>query len=286
MRMFDATLDLARYAQGVETHTISAVSSTYDKFACASLSAKLGEYTHGGTCWILSGDSEGKFREINNAHDNTIQVYERFEDGLNVGDRVALSWFHYFNTQNLINAINHVLYDYPILDIFETTIEEPVEEEVEEPMKYHHNVFEYKLPEDVTIDIRRVEIQSKNFHFPIPSHLPDTFTTCHYWHLNGRTLVIDPHWIYRWGGRMRIYYVRDHGAIIDPETELISEQVDRTYLRKMANLWLWSHEIQMKHKDNPIAVDMFNQAKMDEDALAKKNNPESNLMPKDITYFW
>ena len=274
MRMFDATLDLARYAQGVETHTISAVSSTYDKFACASLSAKLGEYTHGGTCWILSGDSEGKFGEINNAHDNTIQVYERFADGLNVGDRVALSWFHYFNTQNLINAINHVLYDYPIIDIYEDDV------------KYRHNEFEYDLPSEVSIDIRRIEIQSKNFYYPFPSRLPDSFTICHYWKLNGRTLVIDPHWVYKFGGKIKIYYVRDHGAIIDPETELISEQVDRTYLRKMANLWLWSHEIQMKHKDNPIAVDMFNQAKMDEDALAKKNNPESNLMPKDITYFW
>jgi hypothetical protein len=54
----------------------------------------------------------------------------------------------------------------------------------------------------------------------------------------------------------------------------------------MANLWLWTHEIQMKHKDNPIAVDMFNQAKMDEDNLNKKNIPENNLLPKDLCYFW
>lgn len=277
MRLFDATLDLARYAQGIETHKITGVSSA-TKFSCESLAARLGEYTNGGTCWMLSGDSEGQFRSIRNAHDQIVEVREEFSNWFKAGDSVALSWFHYFNTQNLINAINHVLYDYPIMEIYEDT--------TEEPETYHHNVFEYELPEEVSIDIRRVEIQSKNFHFPIPSHLPDTFTICHYWQLNGRTLVIDPHWIYKWGGRIKIYYVKDHGPILDPDTETISEQVDKNYLRKMANLWLWTHEIQMKHKDNPIAVDMFNQAKMDEDTLHKKNIPESRLMPKDITYFW
>lgn len=277
MRLFDATLDLARYAQGVETHTITDVSPAYNKFACSSLSAKLGEYTHGGTAWMLSGSSEGQFRTIKNAHDQIVEVDKSF-DGIEAGDSVALSWFHYFNTQNLINAINHVLYDYPIMEVYGL--------ETDERSMYKHNQFEYELPEEVSIDIRRVEIQSKNFHFPFPQHLPDTFSTCHYWQLNGRTLTIDPHRIYKWGGRIRIHYVKDHGPILNPETELISEQVDKGYLRKMANLWLWTHEIQMKHKDNPIAVDMFNQAKMDEDNYGKKNMPESNLMPKDFTYFW
>ena len=277
MRLFDATLDLARYAQGVETHTITSVSPAYDKFVCTSLSARLGEYTHGGTAWMLSVNSEGQFRTINNAHDQIVEVDKSF-DGIEAGDSVALSWFHYFNTQNLINAINHVLYDYPIMEIYEDTTDEPT--------MYKHNRFEYELPSEVSIDIRRVEIQSKNFHYPFSWNLPDTFSTCHYWQLNGRTLTIDPHWIYKWGGRIRIHYVKDHGPILHPETELISEQVDKNYLRKMANLWLWTHEIQMKHKDNPIAVDMFNQAKMDEDNLNKKNIPESRLMTKDITYFW
>ena len=276
MRLFDATLDLARYSQGVEQHKITAVGSNY-KFVCSSLSAKTGEYTNGGTCWFLTGDCAGKFCTIKRGSNQTIELEEAI-DGFEVGDSVALSWFHYFNTQNLINAVNHVLYDYPIMDIYEDTTEQPV--------KYTQDVYEYTLPEEVSIDIRRVELQSKNYHFPFPQHLPDTFTTCHYWHLNGRTLVIDPKWIYKYGGRMRIYYVRDHGPIVDRDTEMISEQVDKNYLRKMANLWLWTHEIQMKHKDNPIAVDMFNQAKMDEESLNKKNIPESRLMPKDICYFW
>ena len=275
MRLFDATLDLARYSQGLEQHKITAIG--INKFQCASLSAKTGEYTNGGTCWFLTGDCEGKFVTIKRSSAQTVELEDTIE-GFKVGDSVALSWFHYFNTQNLINAVNHVLYDYPIMDIYEDTTEEPV--------KYKQDVYEYELPEDVSIDIRRVELQSKNYNFPFPQHLPDTFTTCHYWHLNGRTLVIDPKWIYKYGGRIRIYYVREHGPIIDRDTQTISEQVDKNFLRRMANLWLWTHEIQMKHKDNPIAVDMFNQAKMDEDSLNKKNIPESRLMPKDICYFW
>ena len=52
MRLFDATLDLARYAQGIETHKISGV--TGDKsFRSAQLAAKLGEYT--------AGDARRKF---------------------------------------------------------------------------------------------------------------------------------------------------------------------------------------------------------------------------------
>ena len=277
MNLFDATLDLARHAQGIETHKITGVNGS-QKFTCSTLGARMGEYTGGGTCWFLSGDSKGLFGTIRRAKDQYVELESPTSEGFAVGDSVALSWTHYFNTQNLVNAINHVLYDYPIMDICEDVTEEPT--------TYQHNQFEYELPEEVTNDIRRVEIQCKNWHLLWPSAMPDSFAICHYWHLNGRTLVIDPRFIYKWGGRMRIHYVKEHGMILEPETELISEQVDKTYLRKMANVWLWQHEIQMKHKDNPIAVDMYNQAKMDEDNLNKKNIPENNLLQKDLCYFW
>lgn len=276
---FDAALDLANTAQGTETHRITAVKTAGRSFTCSSLSARLGQYTNGGTCWFLSGESKGKFGEIARASNSDVEMRDNFPDGFSAGDSVALSWFHYFDTQNLVNAINHVLYDYPIMEIYEDT--------TEEPQVYKHTQYEYVLPDEVTLDIRRVELQAKNFNIPYCENLPDTFTICHYWHLNGRTLVIDPKFLYRWNGRIRIHYVRDHGVIIDPNGEQqISEQVDSTYLRKMANLWLWTHEIQMKHKDNPIAVEMYNQAKMDEENLKKKNIPESRLIQKDLTYFW
>lgn len=345
MKLFDATLDLARFAQGIETHKITGVDKPDNTFRCmASLSARMNEYTNGGTCWFLTGNSKGEFGTITAGSDQWIRLQDVFENGFEAGDSVALSWFRYFNTQNLINAINNVLYNYPIMDIYDIPLKEDA---------YHHFVYEYELPEEVSIDVRRVELETWRIPpfphryfdahgyptpfppgwtrpydpsypypypdppfpyptqgnttvpvpgdttLPIPIHIPDDdderpepphhdprMIICHYWHLNGRTLVIDPRWQYKCHGRIRIHYVRDHGMILDPKTEDISEQVDKNYLRKMANLWLWAHEIQMKHKDNPIAVDMYNQAKMDEDTLNKKNIPRSRLMPKDMTYFW
>lgn len=296
MKMFDVTLDLARFAQGIEQYKISSVGSQYNSFACGALSARLTEFKD-GTCWFLTGSSAGKFGRIVRASNTYIELEDIYADGFEVGDEIAISCFNYFSTQNLINAINHVLYTYPIMYVYEDV--------TEEPQRYYHNVYEYELPEEVTTDIRRVELQVKNFNWPFvtPYHMTirkellqveidahpeinDYFNVCHYWHLSGRTLVIDPRFNYQWGGRIRIYFVKEHGPIIDKDTETISDQVDKSYLRKMANLWLWTHEIQMKHKDNPIAVDMYNQAKMDEETLAKKNVPGRNLMQKDICYFW
>ena len=296
MRMFDATLDLARNAQGIEQYKITSVGSEGNQFSCGALSAKLTEYTN-GTAWFLTGQSEGQFGKILRASNTNIEMEDIYDDGFDVGDDVAISCFNYFSCQNLINAINHVLYTYPIMYIYEDITEQPV--------RYRHNQYEYELPDEVTTDIRRVELQVKDFRWPFitPYHvtirkewlnltierepaIDDCFDICHYWHLTGRTLVIDPRFIYKWDGRIRIYFVKEHGPIIDKDTETISDQVDKNYLRKMANLWLWTHEIQMKHKDNPIAVDMYNQAKMDEEALNKKNAPRRNLMQKDVCYFW
>ena len=172
MRLFDATLDLARYAQGTEQHKITQIAELANKFWCSSLSARMGNFTDGGTVWFLTGNSEGKFGSIMRGKEQMIETYDIFEDGFAVGDSVALSSAFYFNTQNLINAINHVLYDYPIMEIYDDVTDESIH--------YKHNQFEYELPEEVSLDIRRVEIQSKNWFMPWYNEVPDTFTVCHY----------------------------------------------------------------------------------------------------------
>lgn len=273
MDLFTATLDLARYAQGVETHTITSADNANRKFSCADLNARLGEYTNGGTCWFTSGELADQFGTILNAANQTVQLADTYTKEFAAGDEVILSWFHYFNTQNLINAINYVLYDYPIMKIY-------AEPDDKTGGTYTHRGLEYQLPDEVTADIRRVEIQDKRFR-----QSEESYSICHYWHLNDRVLIIDPRWAYRECGKIRIHYVDSHGQVSRAEPK-ISDQVDKTYLRKMANLWLWAHEIQMKHKDNPIAVDMYNNARMDEESLLKKNIPSSRLIQKDICYFW
>ena len=193
-----------------------------------------------------------------------------------VGERiegyVGYLWIKRFgNPQNARETLAHAEGETAVIEQFPTDVFWP------------SGTIVIDLPDEVSIDIRRIELQSK-FQFP------DKFIVGHYWHLEGRKLVIDRRWDYVRDGMIKIHYVKDHGPVYpgtenNPQFE-IDGQVDKNYLRKMANLWLWTHEIQMKHKDNPIAVDMFNQAKMDEDNLSKKNIPENNLMPKDLCYFW
>ena len=268
--MFRATLDLARYAQGITQHRITGVDRASNTFHCSeSLSAALGEYTDGGTCWFLSGNSEGQFGTIAAAADQWVRLQDYFDDGYNTGDLVALSGRMYFNSQNLINAVNHVLYDYPIMAIYEGT--------TEDPFLYRRDTEVYELPDGVD-NIRRIEIE-RNSYSEVPG-----YTVSHYWRQAGRELHIQPRGAYRNDGKIRIHYVKDHGMILDKGK--ISGQVDREYLRKMAAVWLWMHEIQMKHKDNPIAVDMYNQARIDEEAMRRRNIPESRLLQKDQCFMW
>ena len=256
MKMFDATLDLARTAQGVETHLISSVLSG-NKFSCDTLNGRMNEFSNGGTCWFLSGDSAGQFYTIKRGKDQVIELQQSsmgVQSPLGTvpakpGDSVALCSWHYFNTQNLVNAVNHVLYDYPIMEVYE--------DDSEFPQLYRQFQNEYDLPDEITTDIRRVEVEGYNpwnvyegVQSPAGTVPGPRFVICHYWHLNGRKLIVDPRWIYKWNGRFRIHYVKNHGEILPPYTEQISEQVDATYLRKMANLWLWTHEIQAKHKES------------------------------------
>lgn len=288
--MFKATLDLARYAQGLEQHKITGVHRPDNTFRCmTTLSAEMGKYTDGGTCWFLTGACEGLFGRIEAGTDQWIRLQDVFEQQYAAGDNVALSPALYFETQNLVNAINHVLYDYPIMAIYEGTEAAPGDYYIEDPdtgymsapgagMRYTREKTVYDIPDPVTRDIRRVEIE-------LNSYRDETeFTICHYWRINGHQLIIQPKGVYKEGGRIRIHYVMEHGPLLNHE--VISKQVDRNYLRKMAAVWLWTHEIQIKHKDNPIAVDMFNQARIDEETLRRQNIPAGRLLPKDPCFSW
>ena len=58
--------------------------------------------------------------------------------------------------------------------------------------------------------------------------------------------------------------------------------VDLNYLRNMAYLYLWRTVIIHQHKDNPIAADLFNEAKLYESEHTKFNTPERNIMIRDF----
>ena len=300
--LFDTVLDLAQYCQGIEYATISSVSADGKQFTCSDLAARIGQYTNGGTCFFLDGDSAGQFISITSGGNQWIRLSSAPETTFAEGDHIALSAWRYFDTNRLVSAINHVLYNYPVMAVYDTPI--LTEEELgsgEVPYLYYPWQIEYDIPADVTTDIRRVEIECRPpmrmdpYHVTIRTnlielevqsgHQPEAYIICHYWKQEGNKLIIKPHPAYRAEGKFRIHYVKNHGYVFDPAEEL-DVTVDPTYIRMMASLFLWSGEIIGTHKDNPIAVDMFNQAKQYEEGLRKKNVPEYKLMQKDTCYYW
>ena len=67
-----------------------------------------------------------------------------------------------------------------------------------------------------------------------------------------------------------------HGEVYEA-TDPIDPSVDLNYLRNLAFLYLWRTVIIIQHKDNPIAADMYNEAKVYESEHTKFNIPERNI---------
>ena len=265
MRLFDATLDLARNNQGLFHTTITAADSDSKWLWCEGLDARMGEF---GTIWFLDGNSAGVVAEIESCGNQKIILKKSLDTTYDFGDNVALSASRDFDIHDLINAINHILYSYPIMAYYSN-----------EKFVYDHKQREYELDRDITTDIRRVQIQS--------SVDPYNLITCHYWRSEPGRLIIYKHSpAYKEGGMIRISYAKPHGYVTPDVIDFIDPQVDREYLRLMATLYLWNNEIVVRHKDNLVATDMFNQAKLYEDSIQKKNIPEKNLLPKDFVYQW
>lgn len=264
MKLFDATLDLANLCQGIEYHNITSANAAAKQFTCDTLSARLGEFTEGGTVWFTTGNCAGEFATIKRSGNQTITIYDEITGTFAAGDEVAISGVQDFKTSQLINAINHTLYQYPIMSIWSGSI-------------YSHDTPTYTLDATITNDVRRVEIQNA-----LDS---DQYVVCHYWDIANRILYIrKPSPFYLEGGLFRIYFVKNHGVI--DRNDAIDPAVDNDYLAKKSMLYLWRNVLQSTHKDNMVAADFFNEAKMYENELSKRDIPRRNLMIKDLIARW
>ncbi len=260
MDLFDATLDLGRFAQGTADYTITSISG--NRIYCDNLFGRVAEYG-GGTIWFRTGNSAGKFGRIKAALANAIELQDTYPDGFAVGDQITIGSWLEFDTQKLVNAINSVLSTYKIL-LFTSDMEE-----------YDPNKEIYELPEGCTTDIRRVIIA------PDPEN-PDLMYTCHFWK------VMTEGWLKIYGRRkypagslIGLYYVTTHGPAEDNDGH-IHDQVDPLYLRYMAWLYLCRNLIQNTHKDNLVASDMYNEAKIYE--RDNSRNPNKALGMRNFTF--
>ena len=249
--LFDVTLDLARHSRGVKRYKVSQIADSGLTFTSPSMKNVAGEYV-GGTVWITSGDNAGQFARIKRAVNQRVTM-EDDAPAVDVGDVVMICPWIDFDLDDLIEAINSVLYRYPVLGI-------------DDSMQWESGQTVYELPEGVS-DIRKVQI----------ANTMDGGTFSHCWIENGNWLEFHSEQpLYLDGGMMRIWYRKMHGELYNASDEL-HPWVDLDYLRNMAFLHLWRSVIIVQHKDNPVAADMYNEAKMYEADYTKFNIPERRI---------
>ena len=257
--LYDVTLDLARHARGVQRHKISQVS-TDGTLSSPTMENLSGEYVR-GTVWFTTGNNAGKFTRIIRASNQNITVDNTDLDEIEVGDVIMICPWIDFGLTDLINAINSVLYRYPILAM-------------DNSLTWNQGQLVYDIPEGVS-DIRRVQIMNTNGD--------NTFTISHKWteDRDGKLRFHSESGLYAAGGEMQIYYRKLHGEVYEPDDE-IDPMVDTNYLRNMAFLYLWRTVLIHQHKDNPVAADLFNEAKLYESEYTKFNTPERKIMIRDF----
>lgn len=257
--LFDVTLDLARHVRGVTRHKVTNVSG--NRITSHRMNNGMGEYLN-GTVWFMTGESAGHFSKIKTAKDDFIIP----EDNMSVaiGDILMMCPWIDFDLDDLIEAINSVLYRYPIYAWDKT-------------LTWDSQNLVYDLPDGVS-DIRQVKIAS--------SSGSGTFVTSHKWLEENRQLRFDSAGsLYGDGGEIQIGYRKMHGEVYEA-TDEIDPTVDLNYLRNMAFLYLWRNLIIVQHKDNPIAADMYNEAKVYESEYTKFNQPERNIPLRSFYTRW
>lgn len=248
MKLFDATLDLASFAKGTEDYTVTSISG--NRIVCRELSGRVSEFG-GGTIWFLSGESEGQFGRIKNSAAQSIETEDTFF--VEPGDEITIGAWLEFDTQALINAVNSVLRMYKIL-------------KVNEDLVYDPEVNAYDLPEGVTSDIRQVILPR-----------PWGQEVSHYWKVENGQLILNGRYHKRLkeDRPIRIFYAAMHGAV--KKDDEIDPQVDPLYLRYMSWLYLCRHLIQKTHKDNLVASDMYNEAKIYERDYGRLPNKQLKI---------
>lgn len=235
MKLFDATLDLAAFAKGTEDYTVSAVNGR--EIICNALSGRAAEFGD-GTIWVRTGESAGYFGRIVSNAAQTLTIEK--EIPIATGDEITIGSWQEFDTQKLINAVNSVLRMYRIM-------------KYDDSLTYDPDVVDYELPDGVTEDVREVLL-----HWSTGQQ----WSVCHYWRIEDRWLILyNKHrMIYEKGGTIRLAYVDYHGAV--GKDDEINSQVDPLYLRYMGWLYLCRNLLQTVHKDNLVASDMYNEAKI------------------------
>ena len=264
MNLAELALDLAEYAQGVEEYPVTTYNPATLSITSASLSGRTGEYG-GGTLWFVDSNGVINARIIKSASGSSLTIDSPFPIGETI-NTILITPSMDFDLPALESAINTVLTVYPIMGY-------------DESLQFHRDVHTYDLPEQVTNDIRRVEILQHAYNCQY-------YEVSYYWKLDNRKLVIyGLPYRYEELAPIRISFVKPHGRRSIHEE--IDPSVNKEYIRYMGYMNLYRNQIQKRHKDNPIAMDLFNESKNYEQQFFNRHIPEVYLLKKDMTIpYW
>ena len=144
--LFDVTLDLARTVRGVKRHKISSISNDGHTLTSPTMENKTGEYVN-GSLWIMTGENAGHFSTILRSSGQTLTIADN-SLSIAAGDVIMICPWIDFTLDDLIEAINSVLYRYPI-------------QAIDNSLTWDSDTLVYDIPEGIS-DIRRIQIENAN----------------------------------------------------------------------------------------------------------------------------
>jgi len=230
-----AMLDVAKLLGGLRSG--KATSGTTTTLVDTSRDEEA-EYWAGGTLWITSGTQAGNCVRITSYVDNTMTFSA-------LGGAIAAGVEYYalpkeFTLDAIRTAIQAALSD--LGDVVDTdeTLTTDTDDEV------------YALPTGV-YNILRVEIASSDAD-------PYQYAPNYFWKELGGYLYFDPN---KKPGtdsyKIRLWYKAPHDDVFD-STDVISNAIDRNWLKWAAVVHVLRNSIAVKGKDKAISIDLLNQA--------------------------
>lgn len=249
MKLFDATLDLARFVGTVFKSTATGGSTT--SLVDTSM-REANSFYDGGTIWILSGTNAGNYRKINK-HVSKELFFDALGASITSGVRYAVADAT-FPLNLLKEAVNQSLVYFQI-PRYDTSLTVDTSTNV------------YTLPAGVS-NILRVEIACNDTE-------PYSYEHNYWWReIDGKLEIRDGVFLDDDGKKIRITYAVNHGEIDDSGD--IDPNVHPEYIRYAGAVWLWRNYIQKTEMDSLIAKEMFNESKMLE--------MEARLKAKDFSH--
>jgi len=235
MKLFDATLDLARFVGQVFRSTATGGSTT--SLVDTNMPESDGFYDN-VTVWILSGSSAGNYRKIKK-HVSKQLSFDALGTAISAGVIYAVA-DKTFPLHALKEAVNQSLAYFLV-------------PKYDESLVVDTSVDTYTLPTGVS-NVLKVEVACNDT-------APYVYETNYWWReINGKLEIRDGIFLDDNAKKIRLTYAAYHGEI-DDSTD-IDVNVQPEYIRYAGAVWLWRNYIQQTEADSLIAKEMFNEAKM------------------------